>query len=484
MRNKRIWKQPMALMMGAILLLLTPAGAVRAEKVEETVAEEMVPMAGAANKAGFDIQNGVLLKYSGKAANVTIPEGVTSIGGSAFARCSSLRSVTIPEGVTSIGWDAFSGCSNLTNITIPESVTNIEVGAFFDTPWLENERAKNPLVIINKILVDAQTCKGDVIIPEEVTSIGAQAFMSCGSLTGVTLPTGVTSIGDNAFYGCSSLTSMTIPEGVTSIGALAFGECSSLTSVAIPKGVTGLEERVFDHCENLRSVAIPEGVTVIGDGAFMSCSSLTSVALPESVTRIEDGAFISCRNLTSVTIPEGVTSIGNMTFFECTKLTIYGKKNSYAQVYAKEKKIPFTAQGMSKISAGAYNYKFTGTSEVAFAGIKSGKNVKAVIIPASVKIGGKSFKVTSVASKALQKNAKITSVTVGTNVKTIGENAFNGCKKLKSITIKSTKLKKAGKNAFKGISQTAKIKVPKAKLKAYQKLLKGKGQGKKVKITK
>ncbi len=62
----------------------------------------------------------------------TIPDGVTTIGGAAFAGCSSLTSIQIPERVTAIGNSAFSGCSSLTNITIPKGVTAIGVFAFFD----------------------------------------------------------------------------------------------------------------------------------------------------------------------------------------------------------------------------------------------------------------------------------------------------------------------------------------------------------------
>ena len=55
---------------------------------------------------------------------------------------------------------------------------------------------------------------------------------------------------------------------------------------------------------------------------------------------------------------------------------------------------------------------------------------------------------------------------------------------IKTITIKSTKLKKIGSGALKGINKSAVVKVPSAKLKTYQKLFKGKGQGKNVKIKK
>lgn len=145
-----------------------------------------------------------------------------------------------------------------------------------------------------------------------------------------------------------------------------------------------------------------------------------------------------------------------------------------------EKTFSIKAKKGTKFTVGAYKYKIINQSEVAFAGIKSAKT-KRVSIPKTAKIGGKKFKVTSIAARAL-KNKKITSVTVGANVRTIGAEAFYNCKKLGAIKIKSTRLKSVGRNAFKGIKPTAAINVPKKKLRAYRKLLKGKGQGRKVKI--
>ena len=76
----------------------------------------------------FQIENGVLKKYTGKDKDVVIPE--TRIGNGAFEDCKSLTSVTIPDGVTKIDEYAFRGCENLTSITIPDSVTYIGEDAF------------------------------------------------------------------------------------------------------------------------------------------------------------------------------------------------------------------------------------------------------------------------------------------------------------------------------------------------------------------
>lgn len=117
--------------------------------------------------------------------------------------------------------------------------------------------------------------------------------------------------------------------------------------------------------------------------------------------------------------------------------------------------------------------------------LKSMNGVKtSITVPATVKIDGITYKVTSIASNAFNGNGMLKKVTIGKNITSIGAKAFYNCYNLKKITVKSANLKKVGKNALKKIKATAKIKVPKKKLSAYKKLFKNKGQGKKVKIVK
>lgn len=106
------------------------------------------------------------------------------------------------------------------------------------------------------------------------------------------------------------------------------------------------------------------------------------------------------------------------------------------------------------------------------------------LFPATVKINGYTFNVTAIGDKAFNGCTKLKKVTIGSKVTTIGKQAFNGCKALTSITVNSKVLKTVGASALKGISAKAVIKVPAAKLSAYQKLFKGKGQKNSVKITK
>lgn len=110
------------------------------------------------------------------------------------------------------------------------------------------------------------------------------------------------------------------------------------------------------------------------------------------------------------------------------------------------------------------------------------KKVKSLTIPATVKMKGKSYQVTSIATGAFQKCSKLKKITIGKNVTSIGKNAFYQAKKLKQITIRSTKISKVGKNAWKGIHKNAVIQVPKKKRAKYQKLFRNKGQKKTVRI--
>ena len=142
---------------------------------------------------------------------LVIPDGVKSIGSSAFEGCSGLISVTFGENsqLTSIGSSAFEGCSGLISVSFGEN--------------------------------------------SQLTSIGSSAFDGCSGLTSVSFGENsqLTSIGLYAFDGCSGLTSIEIPSGVTSIGLYAFDGCSGLTSIEIPASVTSIGDNAFRGCDGL-----------------------------------------------------------------------------------------------------------------------------------------------------------------------------------------------------------------------------------------
>ena len=127
-------------------------------------------------------------------------------------------------------------------------------------------------------------------------------------------------------------------------------------------------------------------------------------------------------------------------------------------------------------------YKVNGNKTVEYN--KVNKKAKTAIVPTTVKVNGVNYQVTAIAPKAFANNKNLKKVVIPVSVRSIGKQAFSGCKNLKTIIINTPYLtkKSVGAKVFKGIHAKATIKVPKKQKKAYQKFLKSKGIGKKVKI--
>lgn len=137
-----------------------------------------------------------------------------------------------------------------------------------------------------------------------------------------------------------------------------------------------------------------------------------------------------------------------------------------------------------KVTVSGAVYKITNIKTRTVEYVKRSKSAKNVVIPATVKIKGKSYKVTSIGANAFAKDKKLTAVTIGKNVKTIGKKAFYNCKNLKNIKISTTILAKNNvkASAFSGIYKKATFKVPKGKGKAYKKILLARGAKKTIKV--
>jgi hypothetical protein len=235
--------------------------------------------------------------------------------------------------VTRIGSSAFEGCSGLISVAVPNSVARIEDGAFFGTPWYNNQ--SDGVVYINNVLYNykgTMPSGTSVEIIEGTVSISPNAFQDCSDLVSVTIPNSVTSIEEYAFDGCSGLTSVVIPNSVTNIGHFAFRNCSVMALVTISSNVKSIGDGVFRGCSGLTSVTIPDSVTYIGYGAFDGCSGLVSLKISNSVTSIGTYAFSGCAGLTSVTIPNSVMSIDYSAFRNCAGLTSVTIGNSVASI--------------------------------------------------------------------------------------------------------------------------------------------------------
>ncbi len=227
--------------------------------------------------------------------NMTIPSTVTEIGENAFNFCHNLErfdvannntalesidgvlfdrvnktlinyppmktgNYTIPDGMKSIEGDAFAWCRGLTNVTIPVSVEYIDMDSGFygcdNLMWMEVNENNQNYTSIDGVLIQKE---GMVLLK----------YPSGREDTNYTIPDEVNAIGDHAFHLSYYLTKITIPHSVTSIVECAFRDCNGLTNVDIPDSVISIGYNAFSSCYSLRSVTIPHSVDNIGSDAFL-----------------------------------------------------------------------------------------------------------------------------------------------------------------------------------------------------------------------
>lgn len=400
--------------------------------------------------------------------SVTLPEGLTSIETYAFYKCNRLTSITIPGSLTSIGYGAFEYCYKLSSVTLPEGLTSIGDWAFYDCTSLSS-----------------------ITIPSSVTSIGEYAFAYCKNLSGIwvdkantvyssdtfgvlfnkgkttliqfpngyygsyDIPDGITSIAEDAFLSCDALTSITIPGSLTSIGHSAFYGCQNLSSITICEGVTQIEGYVFYSCINLSSVTLPESLTSIGCRAFFACKSLSSITIPKNVFSIDDYAFGDCYSLTSVYFKGDAPLEMGDNVFSKNGPTLYYYEGRAGWTSPTWHGYPTDTWGPSPVVA----YPVTGGNiyfdKETGAVTKCDWGVTAADIPE--RIDG--VFVTSIGDAAFQFNGRLTSVTLPSSLKSIGEAAFSDCGTLTSVTIPDG-VESIGKLAFYGCSSLTSITLP------------------------
>ena len=396
------------------------------------------------NKDGSELI--IYPKGNGRSA-YTVPDGVTSISGSAFSGCTSLKEIVIPDSVTSIGESAFSGCTSLSKVKLSNNLRIIQERTFYDCTSLAEIVIPDSVTEISG-RIDTEyyggafigcTSLAEIVIPDSVTKIGVSAFLGCTSLSKVKLPKNLTSINSDVFYGCTSLTEITIPDSVTKIGSSAFSGCTSLSKVDLPKTLTTIEAGTFRDCTSLAEIDIPDSVTEIGWSAFEGCTSLAEIAIPDSVTEIWWRAFYGCTSLSKVDLPKNLTTIESRTFSDCTSLaeiTIPDSVTSIGSAFSgctslAEITIPdsvteigeSTFFGCTSLAKVKLSNNLTKIEAETFSGCTS---LTEIDIPDSV---------TSIGGSVFSNCISLESITIGSGVESLGDEWIASCRRLENITV-------------------------------------------------
>ncbi|MFA6647136.1 MAG: leucine-rich repeat protein [Candidatus Izemoplasmatales bacterium] len=156
-----------------------------------------------------------------------------------------------------------------------------------------------------------------------VIAIQDSAFLDAAQFVNVILPENLKSIGENSFKNAISLEAIIIPDNVQTIGRWAFEHCVSLKSVEIGEGVTEIKLSTFRDCVLLETIILPKSLLIIDDEAFSGCTSLISIELPDSLSTIGRRAFSNSISLTNIYIPDSVITMDEDVFYNCSKLMLY-----------------------------------------------------------------------------------------------------------------------------------------------------------------
>ena len=373
---------------------------------------------------------------------------------------------------------------NLKNLDIAEvNITALPIQAFYKSTNVENLILPNTLITIGEEMFYQSKLK-TVVIPANATTIGNSAFEQCASLISIDIPANVETIGTAVFWGCSSLTTVTFEKGsqLKTIGGGssyygAFSYCTALTSIEIPASVETIGASAFKGCSKLATVTFEKEsqLKTIGGGysepnyygVFSDCTALTSIEIPASVETIEAAAFKDCSSLTSIEIPASVETIKASAFKGCSSLATVTFENG-SQLKTIEGGYPSsgtfadcTALTSIEIPASVETIEaaaFKGCSSLATVTFEKGSQLK------TIGGGGSSY----YGAFGQLKNLMTVDMSACTQVKTIGESAFDGDSELRLFKIGTETPPTCGRDAFSGINPYSVLKVPSGCADAYK----------------
>ncbi len=373
---------------------------------------------GTGTNAYYSIIDGSKAKGDYSISSTVNDLPVKKILDNAFEANNNITTVTIPSTVTSVGISAFAQCSKLRSVLFDDSVSNVAIktSAFSDCVALQI--IKFPTKYITVTENSFYNCKAltEIVIPEGVITIQKEAFSYCSGLKTVKISSSVSNLEGGAFYNCASITefivdsnnedykavngalyskdgktlyqyplglsatSYIVPNGVDTIeyGAFSF---SKLNTVNLPKSVKTIEDYAFANSD-ISSISFPESLSRIGVNAFLNCNELKSVTIPANIKKYEsafaqcgletvtitDGAaeiaanaFNDCKSLKKVIIPSSVSIIKDGAFTDhngvnLSSVILYVAADSYAEQYAKSNGIKYVAEAIKTYTVTYYDY--------------------------------------------------------------------------------------------------------------------------------
>ena len=228
----------------------------------------------------------------------------------------ALKSVKIYGGVKYIDDMVFSEMKALETVTLPDSITSIRREVFMSCESLKS-----------------------INIPNKVEYIAEYAFSGCKALESIKLPDSMAGhnngLGWGVFYGCTSLKSVDLGNGMESVEMESFKNCISLEKVTQGGMVRVINTSAFEGCTSLKEFNFSKELTTIGEAAFKGCVALKDPILKGEIENIKKSAFEGCSSISTVFFASELETVGEKAFYGCNSLSdVYfgGKDKSSVQI--------------------------------------------------------------------------------------------------------------------------------------------------------
>lgn len=419
---------------------------------------------------------------------------VVSIGNQAFYGCQKLTSVVLPESLKNIGEECFENCTGLENVEMNGTVTGISRYCFYGCRKLRtitfSEQQKKCLKVIGvQAFGDClQLDKLDLSEMNELTQMGTEAFLNCGSLATVRMPESLKKIPDRCFAGCDALSILEVNgETVPELGKDIFGEVlPGYLHIWVKDGeqdnyvnewkkeidavygegtmenvigkidrkkeiVRGILYEITDEGRVVKDASkditgtylLPEDTIRIDDDAFAGCTGLEEIGLPQNTTvSLGDRCFKGCTGLKEVGLFGNITDWGEETFMDCTSVeAIYLGYNGTNHIDRIGTRAFKNCTGLKKGAAVVLRASVGTLGEECFAGCT---NLPSIGVAAEFQTG-----LTTIEDSAFEDCRSLSALLTSkyTNLTSIGKYAFRNCDSLKAPSI-PVKVQQIGEGCF------------------------------------
>ncbi|MBR5687234.1 MAG: leucine-rich repeat protein [Prevotella sp.] len=388
---------------------------------------------------------------------------VTNIYDGVYQNNKQLLSVTIGEGVTTIGASAFYGCTGIKKMVLPSTMETIEGRALAGLSNLKTLfcYAETPPTVERTTFNSATTSNHTLFVPEGSVSTYQnknywknfafiKAISSTATIDGITYSldanTGTATVIEGDY---ADLTAVNIPETVTyenitftvtAIADEAFMNCTHFSTLTLPSTLKTIGARAFKGCYFGGLLDIPEGVTEIGESAFETCFNVHVLIIPSTLTTLGEKALY-CPNLNQVIshLQTPLAISGEM--FSRFSATLYVPEEAQSAYEAAD-----VWQDFHTITPGYANVTYTGGLYYIYYGNQAkiidpldfdNDYAGDVVVPETITAGEQTYTVTSVGVSAFCFCMGLTSVTLPETVTTIEHGAFSGSTNLTSVNIPS-----------------------------------------------